>query len=119
MAKFNGEVLTRWLSKREMELLAHFSFTDDNGVLWSAPKGVTIDGSSIPRIFWVLIGSPFVGNHRRASIIHDVYCVTRSRPHKQVHKMYYDACRADGVNVVKAKLMYWALKVGAPRWKTQ
>ncbi|WP_065204269.1 DUF1353 domain-containing protein [Shewanella woodyi] len=116
---FVGRVVTHWLAiePRKMLLEAPFSFVDKDGVTWTAPAGSVIDGASIPRVLWYLIGSPFNGHYRRASVIHDVYCVTRSRPHQQVHQMFYDACRADGVHKIKALAMYIALKVGAPRWK--
>ncbi|MDT0603482.1 DUF1353 domain-containing protein [Thalassotalea castellviae] len=116
MASFSGEVLARWLEKREMELLQQTSFTDDNGHEWIAPKGAIVDGASIPRLFWFLVGSPFVGKYRRASVIHDVYCKTKSIAHKQVHKMFYNAMRCDGVGRIKAKTMYLAVKLGGPKW---
>lgn len=31
----------------------------------------TWNGASIPRFFWRVMGSPFVGRHRRASVLHD------------------------------------------------
>jgi hypothetical protein len=116
---FIGRVETHWLEKepRKMRLSEDFSFIDANGVKWTAPAGAVIDGASIPRMFWYFIGSPFNGNYRRASVIHDVYCVTQTRPHEQVHRMFYEAIRADGVGKIKAKAMYLALKIGAPRWK--
>lgn len=116
MSTFEGEALTRWLPKREMQLLENFVFIDSKGVRWLAPINSIVDGSSIPRLFWTVIGSPFVGKHRRASIIHDVYCQTKTTPHKQVHKMFYEAMRCDGVNYFKAKVMYFAVKLGGPKW---
>jgi len=116
---FIGRVITQWLSleSRKMLLTEAFSFVDAHGVIWTAPAGSIIDGASIPRVFWLFIGSPFYGHYRRVSVIHDVYCATKSRPHKQVYRMFYDAIRADGVSKIKAKTMYMALKIGAPRWK--
>jgi Protein of unknown function (DUF1353) len=115
---FIGEVFTCWLPRepRKMKLTQDFSFVDKRGVTWLAPAGSIIDGASIPRAFWHVIGSPFFGHYRRASVIHDVYCVTKSRPHKQVHRMFYEAIKADGVGKYKAKAMYYALKIGAPKW---
>lgn len=116
---FIGKVVTHWLDKesRKMRLEEEFSFVDVKGVKWTAPAGAIIDGASIPRFFWYFMGSPFNGHYRRASVIHDVYCITQTRPHKQVHRMFYDAIRADGVSKFKANAMYLALKIGAPRWK--
>ena len=115
---FIGEVITGWIARepRKMKLMEAFSFVDERGVTWTAPAGSIIDGASIPRIFWRIIGSPFFGHYRRASVIHDVYCVFRTRPHKEVHRMFYEAIKADGVGKIKAKSMYLALKLGAPTW---
>lgn len=116
MSCFSGVVATRWLSTREMELLQPFYFTDNNGFVWIARKGDIVDGSSIPRLLWSITGSPFVGKHRKASVLHDVECKRKTKPYKLVHKMYYDACLCAGMNKFKAKLFYLALKVGAPKW---
>ncbi len=118
MARFIGDVKTLWLkgSLRKMELISRVQFIDKQGIEWEAPKGSIIDGASIPRFFWRFIGSPFVGHYRRASVVHDVYCVTKSRPHKQVHKMFYEAMRVDGVGYIKAKVMYIAVRLGGPKW---
>lgn len=113
------KIKSKWKGNygRKMQLVEDFSFVDKHGVLWTAFAGDVIDGSSIPRSLWVAISSPFVGLHRRPSVIHDVYCVTRTRPHKQVHQMYEDACIADGVFESKAKLMHLGIKIGGPKWK--
>ena len=116
-ARFIGRVVTDWLDQpRKMKLINKVSFIDNDGVRWEAPENSIVDGASIPRLFWRFIGSPFVGKYRRASVIHDVYCVTQSKPHKQVHKMFYNAMRCDGVGRFKAKAMYLAVKIGGPTW---
>ena len=92
--------------KRKMRLLEEIIFTDRNGTKWTAPAESIVDGASIPRFFWRFIGSPFVGNYLRASVIHDVYCQTKSRPSKAVHKMFREAMLADGVTTFKARLMF-------------
>lgn len=106
----------RGLFSRKMQLRNDFTFVDKYGVKWHAFKGDIVDGSSIPRSLWFLFGSPFVGMHRRASVIHDVYCVSKTVPHKQVHQMYEDACIADGVLEAKAKTMHKGIKLGGPKW---
>lgn len=116
-AFFSGQVLTLWNGKtREMKLMKKLTFTDSNNILWTAPKHSKVDGASIPRFFWFFIGSPFSGKYRRASVVHDVYCVTKSQPYKRVHKMLYEAMRVDNVNYFKAKAMYYAVKLGGPKW---
>ena len=94
------------LKARERRLLEEVVFTDRDGIKWVAPAGSIIDGASIPRFFWRIIGSPFVGLYVRASVIHDVYCKTKSKPSKAVHKMFREAMLADGVSKIKAKSMF-------------
>ncbi|MGL1956294.1 MAG: DUF1353 domain-containing protein [Colwellia sp.] len=116
-AKFIGDVVTKWLVfSRKMQLLKPFLFQDKAGKQWKVKKGAIVDGASIPRLVWSFIGSPFSGKYRRASVIHDVYCQTKSEPHKLVHKMFYQAMRVDKVNYFKAKAMYFAIRIGGPKW---
>jgi len=118
---FMGQVKTRWLKHkgddRKMKLLENFAYVDPKGVKWVAPKGSVVDGASIPQIFWsVPVGSPFVGDYRRASVLHDVACDRKTKPHKQVHRMFYDAMICDGVDQVKAMTMFMAVRMFGPKW---
>lgn len=117
---FIGEVVTKWLhtpgEDRKMLLIEDFAFVDPNGTTWNAPAGNEIDGASIPRFLWATVGSPFTGDYRRASVLHDVECVIRKRPHKSVHRMFYDAMLCDGVALVRAKYMYQAVRTFGPKW---
>jgi hypothetical protein len=118
---FNNTVKTEWLEgeSRKMRLLETVTFTDSNGKVWTAPKGSIIDGASIPRFFWRVIGSPFVGNYRRATVIHDVYCNTRSEPHEDVHSMFLEGMTCDNVCRLKAGIMYEAVDNHGPKWDSK
>ena len=117
---FSGEPQAIWLTEpqadRRMELLEAFSFTDAAGKVWDAPKGYRVDGASIPRALWTQIGSPYTGDYRRASIVHDVNC--DRHPHdgperKAGDEMFYAACRAGGCGRVEAKLLYLGVRMGS------
>ena len=115
---FDRDVTTAWMNgeARKMRLLNDITYTDPHGKKWDAHFGDIVDGASIPKFFWRIIGSPFVGRYRRASVVHDVYCKSKSEPSKDVHKMFHNAMLCDGVSKTKARLMYWAVKFGGPRW---
>ncbi len=114
---FSGDVIVQWLDDgRTMELLEDFFFVDAKGTSWQAPAGSIVNGASIPRILWPVVGSPFAGRYRRASVLHDVACQERTRPWKKVHKMFYQAMRADKTPKAKAKQMYKAVRMFGPRW---
>jgi hypothetical protein len=116
--RFEGSVVARWEDDgREMTLVEPFGYRDPRGLLWDAPSGSVVNGASIPRAFWSLIGGPFAGQFRNASVVHDVACVGRDRPWRAVHRMFYEACRCGGVGAVPAKTMYYAVFHFGPRWQ--
>ncbi len=102
--------------KRKMRLLNEVVFIDSQDRRWVALPGDIINGASIPRGFWFITGSPYVGLFRRASIIHDVYCENKKAPHSQVHEMFCEAMEVDGVPGWKRALMCKAVKWFGPRW---
>ena len=99
-----------------MRLLEQFSFIDPNSTEWVAPAGSIVDGASIPQLAWSLIGGPFEGKYRNASVIHDVACGQKARPWELVHETFYFAMLASGVSIWKAKTMYAAVYHFGPRW---
>ncbi|MEQ1887128.1 MAG: DUF1353 domain-containing protein [Bryobacteraceae bacterium] len=119
---FDGKVTATWVDGRDMMLTEDFVYVDGSGTRWDAPSGSTIDGASIPRAFWTVIGGPFEGNYRYASVVHDVYCVRGekhlpgARPWQKVHRMFYDAMRCSGVPDSKALVMYGAVYKFGPTW---
>jgi hypothetical protein len=99
-----------------MKLTEPFAFVDARGKYWSVPSGVVVDGASIPQFFWSLIGGPFEGPYRQASVIHDRFCDTRTRSYPDVHNMFYEAMLVDGVGPKKAWMMYQAVVKFGPTW---
>lgn len=115
--RFEGEVVARWENDgRQMTLVEPFAYVDPRLARWPAAAGSSIDGASIPRAFWTVIGGPFAGEFRNASVVHDVACDVRDRPWRAVHRMFYEACRCGGVGGIKAKTMYYAVFHFGPRW---
>ena len=115
--KFKGRLITSWGNDgRKMILEETFAYIDPRTKVWQVPKGTTVDGASIPWAMWSIIGGPFAGKYRRASVIHDYYCDLRSRPWKQVHRVFFNAMLAAGVEERKAKIMYAAVYHFGPRW---
>ena len=115
--RYEGPVKAEFLDDgRKMRLLAAFIYIDPEEVKWEAPAGSVIDGASIPRIAWSIIGGPFEGKYRDASVIHDVACDQKVRSWESVHKAFYNSMRTSGVGIIKAKVMYGAVYHFGPRW---
>lgn len=72
-------------------------FVDSRGRSWVAEKDRVVNGASIPKFLWSIVGGPFEGQYRNASIVHDAECEKMTSPSTDVHRMFYDACRAGGV----------------------
>ena len=114
---YRGRVVAEWLGDgRTMKLLEDFSYFDPGDEEWDAQLGAIVDGASIPRFAWTIIGGPFEGKYRDASVIHDVACDKEDRPWPKVHRAFYTGMLASGVGVIKAKIMYAAVYHFGPRW---
>lgn len=97
-------------------LVYDFGFIDPMKVGWQASAGLATDGATIP--FWAkpFIGGSFEKEFIKAAVIHDWYCDRTVRAWTQTHRVFYDALLASGVDSVKAKIMYYAVLVGGPKW---
>jgi Protein of unknown function (DUF1353) len=115
---YSGEPITRWDSDgRNMTLLSELRYTDPKGETWIAPAGSKVDGASIPRYLWSLMGGPFEGKYRNASVLHDVSYDQHNRPWQDCDRMFYNAMRCSGVSATEAGTMYYALYKFGRHWK--
>lgn len=115
--RYHNDLIVRLLDDgRIVQLVKPFGYTDPGGVAWDVPKGAKVDGASIPRPLWSIIGGPFEGRYRKASVIHDWFCDRRSRPWKDVHRVFFHAMITSRVASVQAKVMYAGVYLAGPRW---
>lgn len=115
---YSGPIETRWEDDGlTMVLLQELRYTDPYGEVWVAPAGSRVNGASIPRAFWGIIGGPFEGKYRNASVLHDVAYEKQTRPWEDADRMFYNAMRCSGVGVVTAKTMYYALVRHGRHWQ--
>jgi Protein of unknown function (DUF1353) len=115
---YSGYVEARWENDgRNMTLLSELRYRDPDGVVWIAPAGSVVDGASIPRSLWSLMGGPFEGKYRNASVLHDVSYDQHTKPWQECDRMFYNAMRCSGVSAVEAGTMYYALRKFGRHWK--
>ena len=119
-ASFSGDPKTVWIANprnndRKMGLIEEFWFLDRAGERWTAEAGYEIDGATIPRALWTLVGSPYTGQYRRASVVHDKACdeaVGNPARRRAADRMFYEACRAGGCSWFEAAVLYAGVRVG-------
>jgi hypothetical protein len=117
---FSAAVRTAWHNNhRDMILIDAVTYTDPSGIVWQVPAGSFLNGATIPRSLWTLIGSPYTGAYRRASVIHDYFVGEGTNPEvpaaerKNAEKMFYHACRYDGCNKRDAAVLYLGVRTGS------
>lgn len=114
---FRGALLVTFMADgRTMKLTQPYTFVDGAGLTWDVPTGAVVDGASIPQVAWSLIGGPFEGKYRNASVIHDWFCDVRTRSAEATHRMFFNAMIASGVEIRTAKTMYAAVAAFGPQW---
>lgn len=118
--KFSGDPEAVWLTEnppdRRMCLMADFTFTDPAGKEWRTPANYKVDGASIPRALWAVVGSPYTGDYRRASIAHDKACDDAQGDQvarRAADRMFFHASRAGGCSVKQATILYLGVRIGA------
>lgn len=97
-------------------VLESYGFTDSKSVHWEVPKGALVDGASIPRSLWSIVGSPFDGRYAAASTLHDYFSTSRTRTKADTDRMFYEALLASGVPNQTASIMYYGTRMGGPSW---
>jgi hypothetical protein len=117
--RFQGEIITKWNSDNtNFTLLKDFIYQDGSGRKWTANAGLQTDCASIPSWFWPIVGNPCQGPYRKAAVVHDRYCIDKHLASSDdVHEMFYNAMRADGMSHKKALLFYGAVYLGGPHWR--
>jgi hypothetical protein len=93
-------------------------FVDPDKFVWKAGKDDVTDGATIPSLFQPIVGGPFEADFLPAAVIHDHYTDRRHRvrPWRDAARVFYQAMLVNGVDVVKAKTMYFAVYTFGPHW---
>src|SRR5881398_3120139 len=114
---YDCEPVAKWNPDgRTMTLLSELRYTDPHGEVWVAPIGSVVDGASIPRYLWSVMGGPFEGKYRNGSVLHDVAYGEHNRPWQDCDRMFYYAMRCSGVSAAESKTMYYALYKFGHHW---
>jgi len=78
---------------------------------YKVPVGYISDGSSIPRLFWVSIGSPFLPEFRSASIVHDYLYSKGIGKRKEADKIYRELLKCNHVVWWRRNIQYIILRL--------
>jgi hypothetical protein len=120
---YSGRLVVELIDEIEFvnkfRLLEDLSFLDARGKLWTARRGGIVDDESVTRDLLILGGLPYVGDYRKAAVLHEYFCRTKTEPWKQVHRTLFDASVAEGLTQTQAKVLYAVVYAGSWRWETR
>jgi len=118
-----GHFLTRpslWpLSHGEWALADDLVWIEPCGKLKVVAGGTRINGASIPRWMWPVMGHPFRTDYIYPAALHDGQCGLKEEPSEVVHDRFYRALRAEGVPAVRAHAMGAAVDWKGPYWSAE
>jgi len=96
-------------------------FLERGQIGWDVDKGLSTDCASIPSFAWKFIDPPCTDDFVAPAIIHDRYANNGVRderiPYRAVHDMFYFALMANGVDKLRARIMWVAVRMFDPRWE--
>jgi hypothetical protein len=96
-------------SAKLIRLKADWYFTIDGKQYW-IPVGYFYDGASIPRIFWILIGSPFEPDFWAAAMAHDWLYLMHWTSRPTADEVIYQLLRKGGVGTIRAHVIWAAVR---------
>jgi hypothetical protein len=120
LGRYTGKLILEPLQGgQQMRTALEFGFLDADGRHWLVPPGTSVDGASIPKALWSLLGlgGPWEGKYREASVVHDYHCAIRSTDWQSTHRVFYHAMLVSGVSERCAKLVYAGVYFAGPRWE--
>ena len=98
-------------NKKWMQITKDWVFYVDGKEYW-IPAGYWFDGASIPSIFWMLIGSPFLPQFWAAALPHDWGYLTHVLPKSVYDELFRQFLIASRVGSFKARIMWSAVRTG-------
>ncbi len=106
------------LSHGEWALADDLVFRDLYGVVCTVVGGTRLNGASIPKMIWPVIGHPFETDYVYPAALHDAQCGERMETDWLVHDRFFRALKAEKVAKWKANVMGYAVQQWGPTWTT-
>lgn len=119
-AQFSGDLAfmpDACRAENQCILKSPLTFVDHARRTWQADAGAITDGASIPDWAQGVIGGRWDESFLKAAVLHDQYCGNMKYSWKETHLMFYEALLELGVSSFKAKVMYYAVYLGGPKWE--
>jgi hypothetical protein len=122
MSRFVNELNARISKQMRGKKFTRVAILDDDLCYQSdiagdviVPLGFASDGASVPRFLWSMF--PPFGKYLEAAFVHDWFCVTHAVDSVTAAKVFREAMEVCGVGKWRRNKMYWAVRLGGPKFK--
>lgn len=99
-----------------MRLKEELLFRQTGGGTWVVPANAIVDGRSMPKLFFSLIGHPFESGFLKTAITYDYAVKAKVRRWTDAQRMFVEGVVVEGVATIEAKAMYMLLHATGSRW---
>lgn len=118
MKRFPNKLRGEFLGKGEWKLTKPFVYNSKRFGKIVVPEGFVINGASIPRFLWSIIGSPWSGRYAKGSGIHDWVYYDQTFTRKECDEIFLEIMVLDKVPAWKRFVIFRALRIfGGFAWK--
>ena len=118
--RFPLELEGKFIGKGRWELSAPFEYHARKSFVIVVPEKFVTDGASIPKFAFSLVGGRWTGKYVRGAVIHDYLYYSQFILRKTADKIFLEAMKYSGVNFVKRRIMYLAVRLaGWIPWNEQ
>jgi hypothetical protein len=108
---FDSRLQVEQVDETHWRLLRSFTYNSDVAkARIIVPNGFVTDFASVPRVpvaYWL-----FGGEANAAAVIHDYLYTTGILPKSVADSVFYEAMRASGIGLLRARFMYWGVAYG-------
>jgi hypothetical protein len=116
---FEGRVVAEWSDDPffpTLRLKEELLFRQTGGDTWVVPAEATVDGRSMPKLFFSLIGDPWTSGFLKSAVTYDYAVKAKARRWKDAQRMFVEGAVVEGVHTIDAKAMYMLLHATGSRW---
>ncbi len=114
-----GKKLEKGKHRAVVTLQRNFCYSSDMLGYVRVPTGFVSDGASVPQALWSIY--PPFGKYLEAAVIHDYYCVLGNKGESPIDsvtaaKLFREVMQVCGVSKWRRTKMYWAVRIGGPKF---
>ncbi len=121
MAKFTDPLIVEHLDGRNWMVVEDFEYhvgSKDSKEVIEVEDGFITDFASIPRVFWIFLGSPAGGQYGKSAVIHDWLYRKGIGTRKRADEIFLEGMEVLNVNKVRRTLMFWGVRLfGWSSWQ--